>query len=708
MYDTLFSPFQIGTVTLKNRLIMSSVGSAIPNFDGTPSAAAMQYFTERAAGGVGAIITEVTRVNEEHGVAVPKQFSMAKDRHIEPMRALTDRVHTYGTKIFCQLQHPGRQNHTVLAGGKPCLAPSAVMCKYSESLVRAMTNAEIKSMVLDFVNAGVRAMRAGFDGVEIHAAHGYLVGQFMSPYTNKRTDEYGGSFENRMRFVKEIIEGLRAECGKHYPISVRFDADEFLEHNGVTEDYLHAEDCVKTAKFLEACGVDALNVSCGIYETMETIIEPTAYQQGWRSYFIRAVKENVSIPVIGTNAVREPAVAEQLILDGVQDCVNLGRALLADPEWPNKAREGRESEIRKCIGCMRCFETLNTHAAYGAPPECSVNPRAFKETRFPEPVPPMKGQKTVAVIGAGPAGMCAALTAAQRGAKVVLFEKSDRLGGLVNYACASPLKHNMHWIIDWYAQELPMYGVDVRLNTEASIPALKQLDPDAVIVATGAKPLIPGGIPGADKKHVFGFKDVLSGASGLKDKTVAIVGAGITGLECGAYLNAEGCKTFIVDMAEKVAPNDYIVIVNDDCRRLREEGTTFHLRHALEEIRDDAIVCKDLQSGKIVTFPCDAVILSLGIVSETGMVKELKENFKNVHVVGGADKVGGKIPGATNSAYQCVYELFGHSKGYYDYLRYQLSDLPKMAGFYLGHLKLCTPAQYQHMVLDAIKAIRGH
>lgn len=707
MYNKLFSPIKIGNVEIKNRIIMSSMGVAIANYNGTPSEATIKYFSERAAGGIGAIMTGVCRVNEDSGIAIPKQLSMAKDFQIQPMKELTSRIHNYGVKIFCQLHHPGRQNHTGLAGGKPTLAPSAIPCKYTKSLVREMTNAEIKSMVLDFINAAVRAQSSGFDGVEVHGAHGYLVGSFMSPYTNKRNDEYGGSFENRMRFVKEIIEGIRAQCGAHFPIIVRYDAEECLEHNSVTEDYIHGEEGVKIAVYLEKLGIDAINVSSGIYETTETIIEPTAYPQGWRTYFVKAVKESVSIPVMGVNAVREPDFAEKLLEDGVQDTINLGRALLADPEWANKAKTGRDNEIRKCIGCVNCFDSLNRNACIGLPPECAVNPRVFKETRFPTPAPTVSKAKRVAVIGAGPGGMCAALTAAERGMNVTLFEKSGSMGGLVNYACASPLKHNMHWLIDWYEQEFKKHDIDIRMNTEATEESLRQLSPDAIIVATGAKPFMPSSIPGANKPHVFGFTDVLGGTSGLKDKTVAIVGAGITGLECGAYLNNKRCKTFIVDMAEKPAPNDYIVVVEDDCRRLREEGTQFHMRHALKEITDRSIICENMNSGRRVEFDCDAVVLSLGIVPEDGLATRLRENFKNVYVVGGANNVGGKIPGATNSAYRCVYELFGKSGAYKKYTKFRAKDNIKMVGHYLSHLKLCSIAEYDHMVRDIYHMIKG-
>ena len=657
MYEKLFSPGKIGKVETKNRLVMSPMGTNIANLDGTPTDDMIDFYTARAIGGCGLIYTEVCRVNEEHGAAMLRQLSLTSDRNIQRMSMMTAAVHKYDTKMFCQLHHPGRETYTILTGGKPVVSASDVMCKFAKQPTRALENSEVKSLVRDFVNAAVRAKKAGFDGVELHAAHGYLIGQFFSPYTNKRTDEYGGSFENRCRFAAEIVQGIHAACGDDYPVTIRFSAEEFLDQTGVTEDYIHTADGVRIAMAMEKAGVAALNVSVGIYETGVTIIEPIAYPQGWRSQIIKAVKDHVSIPVIAVNAVKEPDFAEKLLEDGVQDFVSLGRAWLADPDWGTKAMQGRVKDIRKCIGCLNCFETLEKNMPVGMPGMCAVNPTMCKERRYND-LSWDNDRHTVAVIGGGPAGMCAALTAAQRGMKATLFEETGRLGGLVNYASASPLKHNMNWVTEWYEYELPKYGVDVRLNTRATVEELKKLSPDAVIVATGAKPIFPEQIPGVHGANVSGIFEVLGGTSGIKDKNVVIAGAGITGLECAAYLNAQGCTTTVIDMTETIAPNDNQNIVIDDCMRLRREGTKFMLKHALKEIKPDGAVLTDLETNKDVTVPCDNVVLSLGLKSENAIAEELKANFENVYEVGGEADVGGKIPGATNSAFDCVYHLF--------------------------------------------------
>jgi 2,4-dienoyl-CoA reductase-like NADH-dependent reductase (Old Yellow Enzyme family)/thioredoxin reductase len=656
MYKMLFTPFKIGNVEVKNRLVMSPMGTGLANLDGTPTEDMMVWYEERARGGCGMIYTEVCRVNDATGAAMTRQLSLTRDRNIVPVAEMVSRVHQYGTKMFCQLHHPGRETYTALLGGQPCVGASDRMCLVQKEPTRALTTDEVKGLVQDYVATAVRAQKAGFDGVEIHCAHGYLPGQFFSPYTNNRTDEYGGSFENRMRFAVEILHGIQAACGKDYPVTFRISADEMLDMVGVTEPHIRWQDGVEISKALEKAGASAINVSCGIYETGTTVIEPTTFEQGWRTYFIKPIKEAISIPVIAVNNIREPQLAEKLLEDGVQDFIAMGRTWIAEPHWGTKVMEGREDDIRKCIGCLRCFESLSTNAAKNRPGECSVNPKAFKERLYRDEVRDAQHHR-VAVIGGGPAGMSAALTCAQRGMDVTLYEKSAKLGGLLHYASAAPHKERMNWLTEYYEKALPAAGVKVLLGTEATVPALEALKPDAIIVAAGAKPIVPN-VPGRDGKNVFGIFDVLDGRSGLENKKVVVVGAGITGLECASYLNAKGCSTTIVDMLDAVAPTGNFYIVADDMMRLKKAGTTVVLKHQLQEITDKGIVVKDLDTQEIKTMECDAVVLSLGITPENGMVDELKAKFENVYTVGGVEDAGGMIHGATNSAYRCARALF--------------------------------------------------
>lgn len=264
MYEKLFIEGTIGKLKLKNRLVMAPMGIGLAELDGSPTEEMIAYYEARAIGGAGLIIPEITRVNDVHGAGMLRQLSVTKDRHIEPLSRLADAVHKHGTKIFIQLHHPGRETIAALVGG-PVAAPSAIPCNYLKQPTRALENAEIKELVQQFITGAVRVQKAGCDGVELHAAHGYLINQFLSPYTNKRDDEYGGSFENRIRFIAEIIAGIRTACGPDFPISVRLSVEEFLSNVGVTEDYIHIQDGVKISMALEKLGIDVINVSCGIY-----------------------------------------------------------------------------------------------------------------------------------------------------------------------------------------------------------------------------------------------------------------------------------------------------------------------------------------------------------------------------------------------------------------------------------------------------------
>lgn len=417
-YKELFQKGRIGSLEIKNRIVMPAMGVSLAEPDGRANEHIIRYYEERAKGGVGLIITEIGRVEPEYGTAMPNQLGAYAQYQIPHLERLTERVHKYGTKIFMQLQHPGRQNKSSMIGGRQIVAPSAVMCGISQEMPRELTTEECTSIMKAFVKGAVIAKAAGFDGVELHAAHGYLLNQFLSPYTNKRTDRYGGSFSNRIRILEEMITAIRHLCGNRFMISVRISGDEFVEGG------LHLDDMVQIAQNLESFGIDVIDVSSGIYESGPTIIEPSSYAQGWKKHLATAIRKDVKIPVIATNNIKEPEVAEALLEEGVCDFVAIGRASLADPEWSKKAKENRSDEINKCIGCLYCFNRLQG----GDHISCAVNPRCGREVEYSDLKKDGNG-RTVAVIGGGAAGMTAALTLKERGFTPILFEKDSRLGG---------------------------------------------------------------------------------------------------------------------------------------------------------------------------------------------------------------------------------------------------------------------------------------
>lgn len=656
MYNKLFETGSIGKVTLKNRLVMSPMGCGLANLDGTPSEDMIAFYEARAMGGAGLIIPEITRINDVNGAGLLRQLSVTKDRHIEPLSKLAEAVHKHGSRIFIQLHHPGRETVSALLGGQPVVAPSAIPCKLLNQETRALTTEEIKQLVKQFIDGAIRVQKAGCDGVELHAAHGYLLHQFLSPYTNKREDEYGGSFENRLRIIVEIIEGIRKECGTDFPIGVRLSIEEFLDKTGITEEYIHVQDGVKIAMALEQAGIDFIDPSCGLYETGMTCVEPISFPQGWRRDMLLAVKSHVKIPVIGVSVIREPAAAEKFLEDGVVDFISMGRSWNADEEWGKKVQEGRENELRKCISCLRCFESLNEYNAAGMPPECALNPRYARERRYGNLVHDTKGHRVV-VVGAGPAGMSAAQTLALRGVKVTIIDRQGELGGTVNLAKKPPLKERMQWIADYYGNEFKRLGVEVKLNAEADADSIMAYKPDAVILATGSASIVPEKIPGVNGETVYTVEEILSGKADLKEKKVAVIGAGLTGLETAEFLCEEGNQVTVIDMLDKPAPNANHTNVADVCGRLAKAGVKYLLGHSLKEIKEDCVVLENLERHEEVKADAEAVVLSLGFRPDRSLVSELAAKGVKVELIGSAIKDGTIAP-ASRTGFETGCRLF--------------------------------------------------
>lgn len=392
-YSHLFEKGKIGSLELKNRVVMPAMGTSLAGPNGEVTDHQIAYYEERAKGGTGLIIVEYTSIDYDYGKSTFNQLRIDEERFVPGIHRLVTAVQKYGAKVFVQLQHSGRETTSmVLGGGRQIIAPSSVTCAAIGEEPREMTNTEVKETINKFVMGAFRCKRAGADGVELHGAHGYLINQFLSPNTNLRTDEYGGSFENRMRFVEEIVVGIKNMCGNDFPVSIRLSVDEF-EEGGTT-----IELSKQIAQYLEKIGADAIHASCGNYNSMDKMIESMMFEQGWRVYLAQAVKEAVTIPVITVGVIREPEFADKILADGKADFIAMGRSHIADPEWVKKAQEGRDKEIRKCICCLNCTRGLTAHIS------CSLNIRAGRELEFRE-LKQVEEKRKVAIVGGGPGGM---------------------------------------------------------------------------------------------------------------------------------------------------------------------------------------------------------------------------------------------------------------------------------------------------------------
>ena len=523
--------------------------------------------------------------------------------------------------------------------------------------VRELHVDEIKKLEDDFAQGALRCKKAGIDGVQLHISHGYFLQQFVSPYTNQRTDEYGGSVENRLRIIKEIIEKIHKLCGPDYPISARFTADEYYRLFGYDMGYT-ITDAVEIAKLLEEYGIQYLDLSCGTYDCLNAWCEPTSYDLGWRKDNAKAIKDAVSIPVGSTGVIRTPEQAEKLIEEGYQDVIGLARPLLADPFWAKKAAEGRSNEINRCLSCLYCLESMMSNAlAGGLPGQCAVNPRTCNELMFPREPEKVGEGRNVVVIGAGPAGLIAARTCAQKGFNVTVFEKADKVGGQVLLAAAPAQKYKIGWITEDYETQCKLLGVDIRLNTEATVENVKALEPYAIFNATGGTPLVPR-IPGYDLPNVYTPDQILKKEVVLEGKTVAVIGSGMTGLETAEYLSDVGDnKIVIVEMAKELAPGTWNQHKQDVIPKLEDRGAKFYTNWKLVEMRDDSVEIEYATvSGRKKNVKCDAIIMSLG-VRPAGLAQEIKDICPNMCFnVGDAHKPG-RIAAATHAAYRVAMAL---------------------------------------------------
>jgi 2,4-dienoyl-CoA reductase-like NADH-dependent reductase (Old Yellow Enzyme family)/thioredoxin reductase len=649
MKDLLFEPIQIGSMTLKNRIYMPAMHlNMAQNFEVTDQL--VEFYAERARGGAGAIVVGYSTVDELSGNF--SNIGAHKDEYIPGLKRLADAIKNNGSKAAVQLNHAGRYNFSFFLNGTLPVAPSAVASRLTKETPREITLEEIEGVIESFAQAAARVKEAGYDFVEILSGTGYLISEFLSEITNLREDEYGGSFENRMRFGLEIARRIKKAVGDDYPLVFRVNGNDFMP-NGLGRKNMQIY-----AKKLVEVGVDGLCINVGWHEARVPQIV-TGVPRGAFAYLARGIKELVDVPVIASHRINTPRIAREMLADNMCDMVAMGRALIADPFLPQKASEGQENEIIHCVACAQgCFDNLFKMKAV----ECLCNPRAgYEKSRE---LKPAEKKKKVMVIGGGAAGMSAAVAAADRGHQVTMYEKSKTLGGQLILAGSPPGRSEFIQLASDLANQLAPAGVNLMLDTEVTEQLIDSEKPDAVILATGAKPLgLP--IPGVDLPHVVQAWDVLDGKS-FAGQQVVIIGGGAVGVETAHMLAEKGTisgetlKFLLVNQAEPLedlyqlaikGTKDITIIemiekigkdigkstkwcMLQDVDRLGVKMLT--ATKAMEITENSVKVDVD---GETKELPADTVILAVGSKSYNPLAKMLEGKGIEVEVVGDALKV---------------------------------------------------------------------
>lgn len=630
MYQIL-QPIKIGKMTVKNRIGFLGMSKHSDTLDNYVTERTIAWYEAVAKGGAGIIFTGACLVFPEYPSKLPMIPGLYDDKFLPGLTKLVDAIHKHGAKIMLQPWHPGKMNYGCPADQVKTAADYTVE--------------EIHDIQDRFVDSMLRAKRAGADGCEWHMAHNYLPEQFTVPLFNKRTDEYGAdTIENAARFSKEIIEKARKVCGDDFAITVKINAYDMGLEGGMTP-----ERCALICAELEKAGVDMFSVSAGGGLTSSLGMSADGHQpEGWKVPFAELVKEKVSVPVMATGSLRHLDYMEEIISSGKCDMIGMGRGLVAEPEFVNKVSQGREKELRYCLSCMSCFSMFTEDGGH-----CSMNPVASHEDQYNSIVEDGNG-RTVVIVGAGPAGVNAAIILAKRGFKPVIYDKHGYIGGSVRFASAPYGKHKLKWAIEYYRNMLDVLNVEVHLNTEISSEEIRAMNPYAVFVTAGSTPVFPASIPGINGENVIQARTLLETTPCERGHNVVVIGGGMVGLEIATTYKHLGNNACVVEMqdADKMpAARTYLFALI----HAKEEGVGLHYGHKLTEITPNSVIAED-KDGNTLELPATKVVLCMGFRPDSAIYDELSKDMERVFKLGDANVVD-NIARAAREGYTAAIRL---------------------------------------------------